>query len=127
MAPEPGKTRGNRFDAWVRSVGDEPDPRFTLANERTFLTWMSTCLGLLGIGLGVGTLVPGEPLAVKLVAAAWITLSVVVAIRAVLRWFRIERAMRQQQALPLSRSIPLVAFGMAVLGVASAAVIAVAP
>lgn len=28
-------------------VGEEPDPRFTLANERTFLAWTRTALALL--------------------------------------------------------------------------------
>lgn len=35
---------------WPRSVfgvGDEPDARFTFANERTFLAWIRTSLALL--------------------------------------------------------------------------------
>lgn len=35
-----------RFPASVYRVGDEPDPRFSLANERTFLAWIRTSLGL---------------------------------------------------------------------------------
>ncbi|MFC7446534.1 YidH family protein [Rhodococcus daqingensis] len=27
--------------------GDDPDPRFTLANERTYLAWVRTGLGLI--------------------------------------------------------------------------------
>ena len=30
----------------MKSLENEPDPRFTLANERTFLTWLSTSLAL---------------------------------------------------------------------------------
>lgn len=119
--------RPNRFDAWVRGVGQDPDPRFTLANERTFLAWMTTCLGLLGIGLAVGTIVPGEPVALKVIAAAWIVLSVVVCLRALVRWFVVERAMRLREGLPLSRSIPVVALALAVLAASSALVIVVAP
>lgn len=31
----------------VYDDGDEPDPRFTLANERTFLAWVRTTLAML--------------------------------------------------------------------------------
>ncbi len=37
----------------LHTVGDEPDPRFTLANERTFLAWNRTALALIGGGLAV--------------------------------------------------------------------------
>ncbi len=116
-----------RFDRWVRSVGDDPDPRFTLANERTFLAWLTTALGLLGIGLAVGVIIPGEPVVLKVVAALWITLSVVVTVRALVRWFVVERAMRQGEGLPLSRSILWVAIGVGALSAASAYVLVVAP
>ena len=116
-----------RFDRWVRSVGDDPDPRFTLANERTFLAWLTTALGLLGIGLAVGVIIPGEPVVLKVVAALWIALSVVVTVRALVRWFVVERAMRQGEGLPLSRSILWVAVGVGVLSVASAYVLVAAP
>ena len=117
----------SRFDAWVREVGDDPDPRFTLANERTFLSWTTTSLGLLGIGLAVGTIIPGEPLALKIVAALWIALSIVVVIRALVRWFVVERAVRVGQGLPLSRSILWVAVAVALLSFASAFILVIAP
>jgi putative membrane protein len=111
---------GSRFDRWVRSVGEEPDPRFTLANERTFLAWMTTALGLLGIGLAVGTLLPGDVAALRWLAAGWVLLSVAVAVRALVRWFVVERAMRTSSPLPLSRSVPVVALGLALLALATA-------
>ena len=108
-----------RFDAWVRSVGDDPDPRFTLANERTFLSWMTTSLGLLGIGLAVGSLIPSSSTALTVLGALWIVLAAVIAARALIRWFRLERAMRHNQALPLSGSIPVLAVALSVLALAS--------
>src|SRR4051794_41895806 len=39
-------------------VGEAPDPRFTFANERTFLAWNRTALALIGGGLAAGPL-PG--------------------------------------------------------------------
>jgi putative membrane protein len=109
----------SRFDAWVRSIGDDPDPRFTLANERTFLSWVTTSLGLLGVGLAVGTIIPGEHFSINVVAMLWILLSAILSIRAMMRWFRLERAMRRGEGLPLSRSIPAVGISLAVLAVAT--------
>lgn len=37
----------------------EPDYRFTLANERTFLAWLRTALALLAAAVAVVQLVPG--------------------------------------------------------------------
>jgi putative membrane protein len=106
-----------RFDAWVRSVGQEPDPRFTLANERTFLSWITTSLGLLGIGLAVGTILDRDSSVVTGIALLWILLSAVLALRALVRWFRLERAMRIGAPLPVSASIPVVALALGVLAV----------
>ena len=43
------------FTRRVFPTGGEPDPRFTLANERTFLAWIRTALGLLAGGIALGT------------------------------------------------------------------------
>ncbi len=115
-----------RFDQWVRSVGTNPDPRFTLANERTFLAWVTTSLGLLGVGLAVGTIIPGEHFSINLLAVLWILLAAVLSIRAVLRWFKLERAMRLNEALPLSSSIPIVGVSLAVLAAATGAAVLLA-
>ena len=41
--------------------GHEPDPRFTFANERTFLAWSRTALALVVAGLGIVQLLPPFP------------------------------------------------------------------
>jgi putative membrane protein len=115
-----------RFDAWVRSVGDDPDPRFTLANERTFLAWMTTSLGLLGIGLAAGTVLDHDYAAMSVIAALWILLAAVLAVRAFVRWFRLERAMRLGEGLPVSASIPIVALLLGCLAVATGVAVLVA-
>lgn len=46
-------TRPDREPGWWTTVGKEPDPRWTLANERTFLAYERTALGLLVAGLAV--------------------------------------------------------------------------
>src|SRR5665811_1998630 len=37
----------------VYGQGDEPDPRFSLANERTALAWMRTALALVPAGIAI--------------------------------------------------------------------------
>nr|MBO2503707.1 DUF202 domain-containing protein [Thermoanaerobacterales bacterium] len=65
--------------------GTEPDYRFTLANERTFLAWIRTALALLAGGLAIAQFLP--PLAVpylrEAVAIALMALGAACAVRAV--------------------------------------------
>ena len=43
----------------LRGVGETPDYRFSLANERTFLAWIRTALALVGGGLAVAQFLDG--------------------------------------------------------------------
>jgi putative membrane protein len=90
-----------RFD----EVGEPPDYRFSLANERTFLAWIRTGLALIGGGLGVAAFVPPLrwPYLRQVIAATLLVLGALVAVRAVDHWARSERAMRLRQPLPPSR------------------------
>ena len=49
-----------RFPRRVYEAGTEPDPRFTMANERTFLAWIRTALALIAGGVALEAL--GLPL-----------------------------------------------------------------
>lgn len=89
-----------RHPRWVYGTGTEPDPRFTLANERTLLSWMRTATAFAAGGGGV--LLAREligPWAVLLSAGSFM-LSLAVVVGALWRWARMERALRQQQPLP---------------------------
>lgn len=95
----------------------EVDYRFTLANERTFLAWMRTALGLLAGGVALRELVasaPHEGLRVA-VAGACIVLAGVVALAAYVRWRQVESAMRRGANVPRSVLVPALAVGIAVL------------
>lgn len=100
---------------------EEPDYRFTLANERTFLAWIRTSLALLAGGVAVVQLVPqvGSTASRFFVGELLIVLSMLIAATSVRRWHRVQRAMRFGGPLPTT-TLPLVLAGgltlIAVLG-----------
>jgi putative membrane protein len=87
------------------TVGNTPDYRFSLANERTFLAWIRTGLALVGGGLATAAFVPPLhwPFVREAIAIGLLLLGATVCLRAVDHWARSERAMRLQQPLPPSR------------------------
>ncbi len=104
----------------------EPDYRFTLANERTFLAWMRTSLALLAAGVAVVQLVPHFWVAGArtTVGVALGLLSVVVSVGGVLRWRSVQLAMRQQRPLPSTRITWVLAGALAALAVVAVVLLA---
>lgn len=96
---------------------DEPDYRFTLANERTFLAWMRTSLSLLAAGVAVAELVPAFsiPAARGIIGGLLAALAVVVAGSGVVRWRRVQDAIGQGRPLPAQRIPWVLAAGLVVL------------
>lgn len=103
--PEPADTEAAHLEA----ADTEPDYRFTLANERTFLAWYRTALALIAGGVAVVQLLP--PLASPVVREALGLLLTIsggaLSLAALLRWSRVQAAIRRGQDLPATR-IPLV-------------------
>lgn len=99
--------------------GTEPDPRFSLANERTFLAWIRTSLALLAGGVGI------EAFARDIFTSAWrqvlavalIALAMLLSATAAWRWLQIERAMRRRRPLPLSFPAIWLAVGTTIVAV----------
>lgn len=97
-------SRRSRWPGWVYDVGEDPDYRFTFANERTFLAWIRTALALLAGGVALDTLSLSIPEAVRrTLACALIVLGIICAGASWLRWASAERAMRTGESLPSSR------------------------
>jgi putative membrane protein len=83
------------------AVGERPDYRFSLANERTFLAWLRTGLALIGGGLAVAQFLSGSVVR-DVLAVGLLGLGGVVAVRSVDHWARCERAIRAGGELPPS-------------------------
>jgi putative membrane protein len=106
-----------RQPRWVYGEGEEPDPRFSLANERTFLAWVRTALAMLAGGIALHALeVPSTHWLRTLLVVALIGLGGLICVFALVRWARVERAIRLRQPLP--------AFGLGVVMTLALAVIA---
>ena len=108
--------------------GTEPDPRFTFANERTFLAWSRTALALVVAGLGVVQLLPpfpGVPWGRHVLGVPLIVFGAVVAVAAYGDWVRSQRALRRGEPLPRSVMPRLLAAVITVIAVIAAVVVLV--
>jgi putative membrane protein len=94
-----------------RQQGQEPDYRFSLANERTFLAWIRTALSLLAGGVLLEQFASNlEPHAALVALAVLLaTVSATLSAVAYLRWRANEIAMRHARPLQASLALPLMA------------------
>jgi putative membrane protein len=106
-----------RWPRFVYDEGEDPDVRFTMANERTFLAWIRTSLGFLAAGVAVDVvdLELGDDLQ-RVLAALLLLLGLLCAVTAWVRWARTERSMRRHQAIPAPLSAGAVSMGLLVIG-----------
>lgn len=114
--------RHNRTPNWINrrlSNGTDPDPRFSLANERTFLAWIRSALGLIALGVAVATFVSTQKTQgfSLLLAAVLVLLGGLLAAGSWWRWLSVERAMRDGQGVPPSTLAPFLAIAIGVIAV----------
>ncbi|MBG6190036.1 putative membrane protein [Arthrobacter sp. CAN_A212] len=118
MAAPPEKPpRRSSLSQWLLRGGTDPDPRFTLANERTFLAWIRTALALLAGGIAVEAFTVDlfDPALRKGIAILLLLLAMLIAAAASGRWLTVERAMRHGLPLPLPLLAPVLSVGATVV------------
>lgn len=113
--PAERRRRGTVSERLLRG-GTEPDPRFTLANERTFLAWIRTSLAFLAGGIAVEAFTGDvfDLVVRKLLAVVLLLLGMLLSAGSAVRWLNVERSMRHGAPLPLPLIAPLVAVGGAI-------------
>lgn len=104
------------------SGGNDIDYRFLLANERTFLAWIRTALGVIagGVALDQFVAVRSDSSIIGPLSILTVVLGVVVAITGTVRWSRADAVMRAGQPMGRSRGILVVGTAVATVGTALA-------
>jgi putative membrane protein len=126
MSDAPSPHRDRRWPHSVYGVGTEPDPRFTFANERTFLAWIRTGLGFLAAGVAIAAVAKFSDqlrLEARLAAILLIVCGIGCGVSALTRWIRNERAMRLGEPLHSSPLILVVTVVVVVVAVLAFVVI----
>lgn len=102
---------------WWPTDGEEPDPRWTLANERTLLAYERTALGLLVAGLaGAGSrAVADAPLWFSALGVPLVILGAAVAVEGRRRFVSAQRAMRTRAPLGPPLVAAFLPWGIAVV------------
>lgn len=103
-------------------MADQPrevDYRFILANERTFLAWMRTSLGLIagGVALDQFVAVGSGSTLVRIVAFVVIFLGAAVASIGVAQWHRADAAMYGGRPMRRTRIVPFLGIALVVVAV----------
>ena len=109
----------------LKTIGSDPDYRFTLANERTFLAWVRTGLALLAGAVALASLVHDfgpRPLRIA-ITVLLLALSLAITVGAYVRWDRTERALRESRSLPTDPLPRIMVAGVAIVIVAAAALV----
>jgi putative membrane protein len=110
----------------VDDVGEEPDARFTLANERTYLAGSRTALALIGGGLAAGQLLEFQSTAARLlVALPPIILGAVLALTSYRRWEANQRALRLGEPLPMGGPPRTLAAGIGAVALVVALIVVI--
>lgn len=106
-------------DSTSRDRRDEPDARFTYANERTFLAWNRTALALIATGVAATQLLPQFELGFgrRLLGLPLIALGAFVAVASYRHWQTCQEAMRRGDPIPHSGIPTVLAGGIAVMAV----------
>ncbi len=114
--PNPSRRRSFAGPRRVRALGRCPPPRFTLANERTFLAWIRTALALVAAGVALEAFaLPLQPALRFTASMILLALGFVVPTLAWFTWTSVERALRESAPLPSSKIALPLAIGVSIV------------
>ncbi len=121
-----GDGEGAAPDQDVAAPDQEPDVRFTYANERTFLAWNRTALALIATGVAATQLLPKLHVGWgrRLLGLPLIGLGAIVAAESFRHWKANDKAMRRGDPLPRSYMPVVLAAGICVVAVIAVVVAA---
>ncbi|CAN5319682.1 hypothetical protein BH09ACT10_BH09ACT10_26640 [soil metagenome] len=106
---------------WPPSVyggGNEPDPRFSMANERTFLAWIRTALAMLAAATALIALDLSLPAPLTVIMAIVLAvIGMLCAYQAWTGWAQTEYALRHHAPLPSSLMKVVVAAAVAAVAI----------
>ncbi|MCX6422863.1 MAG: DUF202 domain-containing protein [Actinobacteria bacterium] len=93
------------------------DYRFILANERTFLAWMRTALGLVagGVALDQFVAIDQRSWAIGVIAVVTVFLGAAVALIGIYRWRNADVAMHEGVSIPRSNALLITGVGFTAL------------
>lgn len=119
MSIRADKDSGVREAAVDQNPEHEPDYRFTLANERTFLAWQRTALGLLAAAVALVQLLPQSSThrTWHILAGLLTVLAIMAAGMGLSRWKQVDRAIRRHLPLPRNPTPTYLGLGLALLGI----------
>lgn len=105
----------SRFPRSVYRDGEEPDPRFSLANERTFLAWLRTALAMYAAAFALEALAIPAAAGWRVAAAiVFLALGTLAALQAWFGWKATERSMRRNAPLPGMSAAAVLVIGILV-------------
>lgn len=115
LSTVPRVSQDPRTPRWWPTEGEEPDPRWSLANERTLLAYERTSVGLVVAGLAVAgsRSIADAPAWLAAIGLPLIALGGAVALLGRRRFINAQRAMRTGAPLPAPRVAALLPLGVA--------------
>ncbi len=116
---ESGEVPENDMSESSDQPSHEPDYRFTLANERTFLAWQRTALGLLAAAVAALQFLPDptHPAFRYGLGLSLGVLAVIVSAGGMRRWWANDYAIRRDRPLPKTPLIAILGIALVVIGV----------
>ena len=101
----PQRVRRPKF---IYSHGSEPNPEYTLANERTFLSWIRTGLAFIAGGIVLNAFAVDMAVDTrKMLSILLLGIGSIISLWAWISWARVERSVRESTPLKNSPALSL--------------------